>query len=127
MVTNTGQRLKQSKETERNGMERNGSGEEGLPARGLGSGAVNSVVREALPLVGGSEWRALPMSQGIISSQRNGWCKGKKVGRGLACFRNWLFLKAFVACWRTSCQLFILVKPVSYSKITAFLLPPTPH
>lgn len=37
----------------------------GFAVTGSGRGALNPVVRETLHLAVGSEWRALPMSQGI--------------------------------------------------------------
>lgn len=52
-------------------MERNGNGEEckwekrGFASMGSRKGAFNPVVRETLRLMVGSEWRALPVSQGI--------------------------------------------------------------
>lgn len=37
----------------------------GFAVTGSGRGALNPVVRETLHLTVGSEWRTLPMSQGI--------------------------------------------------------------
>ena len=81
VVTNPGQRLKPSKGTERNA-------EEGLPARGLGSGALNSVVRGALPLVVGFEWKALPMSQGIDFQSVERLVQRQEGGKGLGVFQE---------------------------------------
>lgn len=57
-------------------------------ARGLGSGALNSVVREALPLVVGFEWRALPMSQGIDFQSVGRLVQRQEGGKGLGVFQE---------------------------------------